>query len=72
MTENDGYLIDDREVYETLISPVCGNCKHLNIGTRQCTAFDQIPDEIWEGKNKHLSSYPGDGGIIYEKFRFGQ
>ena len=70
MTENDGFLIDDREVYETLISPVCGDCKHLDLsGFRKCAAFDQIPDEIWEGKNKHILPYPDDKGIRYEKFR---
>ena len=70
MVENDGFLIDDRELYEIWISPVCADCKHLDTTKfKKCAAFDKIPDEIWEGKNPHRQPYPGDGGIQYEKFK---
>lgn len=61
------------------IEPRCSvrNCIHF-VGmsgdedeTKQrpiCSAFPKgIPDEIAYGKNKHLTPYPGDGGIQYEK-----
>lgn len=34
-----------------------------------CAAFpieDGIPLEIWDGKNDHRASYPGDHGIQFE------
>ena len=61
-----------------LVEPQCSirKCKHLQgcKGTEEegqvpvCTAFpDGIPDEISYGDNKHLSPYPGDHGIQYER-----
>lgn len=52
-------------------SQVCSYCKHVNweyekIGT--CKAYPQgIPDEIWWGDNPHLTPFPGDNGIRFEK-----
>lgn len=36
---------------------------------RRCKAFgtQDIPADIWEGKNKHLTPFPGDNGILFEK-----
>ena len=66
-----GFLLDDRSLYETKFSPVCTYCKHWNVNAerpRTCAAFkDQIPDEIWEGKNDHTSPYKGDRGILFQK-----
>ncbi|MBN2734736.1 MAG: hypothetical protein JXQ82_07770 [Methanomicrobiaceae archaeon] len=54
----------------------CGVCKHFKgwkektgwaNGIEVCDAFpDGIPDDIWEGKNNHDESYPGDNGITFE------
>jgi hypothetical protein len=66
-----------------LIEPKCytRKCKHY-IGVYQpdgtemtehniCKAFPKgtrgIPDEIAYGENLHISPFPGDHGIIYEK-----
>jgi hypothetical protein len=51
------------------LSPVCMYCKNLNLevpGT--CAAFpDGIPDEIYSGRDKHTSPFPGDHGIRFER-----
>lgn len=63
-----------------IIEPICyaRNCKHF-LGVSQpdgtemterviCKAFpDGIPDEIAYGKNLHITPYPGDNGIQYER-----
>lgn len=51
-------------------SDVCTFCEHLlDLGKgRRCKAFkDGIPMEIWMGENKHLTPFPGDGGIQFTK-----
>lgn len=60
--------IDDRELDEIQYSPTCVGCKHIkNFGIdHSCKAFRRIPDEIWEGRNKHRKPYPGDHGIRFE------
>lgn len=61
-----------------LVEPECvkRNCKHF-VGVNKdangrpfvvCAAFPTgIPKEISYGTNKHLTPYPGDNGIQYEK-----
>jgi len=49
------------------VSPVCFNCVHKYSGYRICEAFDYIPDDIWEAKNKHDSPYKNDRGIQFEQ-----
>lgn len=44
----------------------CGLCRHLR-ANQTCVAFPRgIPREIWDGKHKHKTPYPGDNGIRYE------
>ena len=59
----------DGEKYPTPYSGVCTFCKHLVSGVDHiCAAFPNgIPPEIWEGQNDHTQSFPGDGGIQYER-----
>jgi hypothetical protein len=54
-----------------LYSDICLNCRHYNWDrstgdSRVCDAFANIPQEIWDGKNPHTSSYSGDNGILFE------
>jgi hypothetical protein len=35
------------------INLICSKCKHNRILFGGCDAFDEIPDEILSGKNKH-------------------
>jgi hypothetical protein len=46
----------------------CFRCRHIQsimLGT--CDAFpNQIPIEIWTGKNDHSQPFPGDNGIQFE------
>ena len=64
-----GYTLDDTEVERPVYSPVCMFCTHLgSVMGRTCEAFPGgIPDEIWEGRNKHRKPYPGDNGIQFEQ-----
>jgi len=60
-------LVDDYR--RTIISPICGWCKHLrNFGVdRTCDAFlDGIPVAIWEGEADHRVPHAGDHGIQFE------
>ncbi len=60
--EDIAFILDDTP----MVSPVCDFCKH-ETGHRTCAAFpDQIPDEIWNGENKHAKPYQGDHGIQFE------
>lgn len=37
-----------------LLEPICFKCKHFDIETSTCKAFeDEIPDEILSGENDH-------------------
>jgi hypothetical protein len=60
---------EDWEWERTIFSPICTFCAHLtNITDRKCKAFpDGIPREIWLGKNNHMTPYPGDHGIQFER-----
>ena len=51
-----------------LDSDVCLFCDHIiDMFDRTCKAFPEgIPKEIWYGKNRHLSPYPGDHGYQYK------
>ena len=59
---------DDSELYIGAFSDVCNKCRYLLDGgfKRKCKAFDEIPLEIWKGKNRHRKPYPGDNGIQFE------
>ena len=37
------------------------------LGEKSCSAFAEIPDEIWEGVNDHGEVFEGDKGIVFEK-----
>lgn len=55
-----------------VISPVCFNCHHFkrsDLSERRCSAFGNIPLEIWNGQNDHTKPYPKDNGIRFESVR---
>lgn len=61
-------IIDDRSI-NVPFPPVCFHCRRLqNIVGRTCDAFQnrKIPDEIWSGKNNHMTPFPGDNGLTRE------
>ena len=64
-------FLDDSHLKRSLFSPVCNFCQHFHENsafgeTKTCAAFPSgIPEEIWQGKNKHLTPYPGDNGITF-------
>ena len=62
-------ILDDSSLYKVIYSPVCAKCSNLTDGPgHKCKAYDErIPDEIWDGKNKHTASYTGDHGILYKE-----
>ncbi|TXT22774.1 MAG: hypothetical protein FD134_2395 [Gallionellaceae bacterium] len=68
--ENGNFVLDKfrRQIY----SESCSLCQHLtNCGLRMCDVFPEeygIPDEIWSGKNRHTSAYPGDRGVQFARF----
>ena len=75
-------VIDDRELYEDKILPVCGNCKHLYPEDRKkmsmyrtvrhfrCNAFPKgVPYEILMWKHDHREPYKGDNGIRFEPIK---
>lgn len=47
-------------------SPACNTCKHYILGTVSCKAFERIPDEILNCKNRHTTPVRGDHGIRWE------
>lgn len=67
----------DKEHDIPIYSPICSYCTHfymgkfLSSGKRSCKAFENIPIEIWEGKNPHTKVYSGDGGVMFERRRKG-
>ena len=63
--------IDDSELREVWLSPVCVYCKrHTYKQGKTCPAFPKgIPDPIWTGENDHRKPYPGDNGIRFEAKR---
>ncbi len=51
---------------------VCGDCKHYHFEGPyfSCTAFEKIPDEILEGKNKHDVPLKGQkNDIVFEQIK---
>ena len=70
MVEKTTMLDGDEWVWmQTIFSPICTFCTHLtDIQSRKCKAFPGgIPREIWLGKNTHMTPYPGDHGIQFER-----
>jgi hypothetical protein len=62
-------IIDDTEIFEPFISPVCTYCDrlHREQGTKTCEAFPEgIPNLIWMGENKHLTPFAGDKGLTFK------
>lgn len=59
-------ILDDKEVHLGAFSKVCTFCEHFEEPWK-CKAFDEIPEEIWLGKNDHTKPYKGDNGIQFEK-----
>lgn len=56
------------EFTNSVVSPVCTLCQNFDVTNpvaRQCSAFPNIPLEIWEGKNDHTREYSGDNGIRF-------
>lgn len=44
----------------------CLHCRHYE-GGRKCKAFDEIPMEIYIGRDLHREEYEGDHGIQFEE-----
>ena len=67
-------ILDDTFAEIPPMSLVCHRCIHLIDGhsmIRECAAFEQIPLEIWEGKDKHTSRHPEqDNDIVFESLDY--
>lgn len=52
-------------IYE---QPICFKCKHYDQETATCAAFpEEIPDEIYYGKNDHKKKLEGqENEIVFE------
>lgn len=54
-------------------SKVCSFCKNLQLDEdRKCKAYpkkENIPMEIWDGRNSHIEKFKGDHGIQFEDIR---
>jgi hypothetical protein len=46
------------------IDLICTKCKHNRPIFGGCDAFDEIPDEILSGKNKHTTPLPNQNNNI--------
>ena len=47
---------------EPLVKVACNKCRHYNLNDFEhfsCSAFEDIPDEILNGNNKHTKLLPG-------------
>lgn len=61
-------LDDDRPTAISSMSPTCSFCSRLQDPfNRRCTAFENIPMQIWSGKIKHTQPYKGDNGFIFKR-----
>lgn len=58
-------ILDDKLIVWGKYSIACSFCKHYIKGY-SCRAFDDIPERIWIGQNRHNKPYPGDKGIRFE------
>jgi hypothetical protein len=56
--------LDDRQIERGEYSAVCNKCKNYKSGYK-CRAFEEIPNEIWQGKNDHRLPFEGDNGILF-------
>lgn len=50
------------------LEPICFNCKHFDINTSKCPAFDgDIPEDILSGYDNHSEPLPEqDNDIVFE------
>lgn len=44
----------------------CKTCANF-LSERSCTAYETIPDEIWNGKDNHSKNRSDDNGIKYKR-----
>lgn len=61
----------DKELNIPVYSSVCSYCRHFDgeAGRRTCRAYPKgIPLEIWLGLHKHTTPFPGDHGIMFERW----
>ena len=51
------------------VDVICDHCKHFNPFEKSgCDAFEDIPDVILSGENKHDKPLPGQkNNIVFEK-----
>lgn len=51
------------------LPPNCIFCVHYNTGKSasggDCRAFEEIPQTIIAGGNRHTQAYPGDNGFLF-------
>lgn len=60
-------VLDGDAAVQDISLPVCVECVHL-LGDGRCTAFPkEIPLEILLHGDPHLTPFPGDNGIQFEK-----
>lgn len=56
-----------------MIHPASANClwcEHYQ-GERKCLAFpEQIPNDLWQGRNLHRQPVDGDQGYLYKRKLF--
>ena len=58
----------DKDNLDSYNIPACNKCIHY-ITDDRCDAFENIPNEILNGKNDHKKSFPGDKGILFEPIK---
>lgn len=52
------------------IRPICIDCKNYNLDKGNCKAFEEIPDEIYLGDNKHTKPLKGQkNNIVFEPIK---
>jgi hypothetical protein len=54
-----------------ITEPICTKCKHFELETFTCKAFNkQIPEDILIGENDHSTPLPNQGNdIVFEEKR---
>ena len=58
----------DKDNLDSYNIPACNKCIHF-IDNDKWDAFENIPDDILNGKNDHKKSFPGDKGILFEPIK---